>query len=994
MSISPSLEELVEDRRKKPIRAILKRGSTSEMVEFDLSKIANAVKKASIASGMNYDDSATTKFSEDVLARLESVQEVFPHSQRSIPQTEDIEDAVFQVFDNYNAKLIADEFSKRTSISETESLKISNELLKGLDHTGAFYMRYRDARAEVRRRLVNLPFEMKFDTTDTQLNIQNVQGAVKNSFFNREALLSLILEKTPVTYSDAISAVKGVEEVLAQRKATTQIGVEEITAIIDAKLLERGNSPKDLLTGDRLHITISDIEQMMYSKSVENSNIKSNNPEAVNLGIAELALKEMALRRIYSEEVSEAHKRGQIHIHDLGYPDRVYCSAHSIEYLKEYGLDKVVANLDAKSTTANNPMTLNNHLHTLFAAIQSSYAGALGVPNLNTLYGPVLLRETEIVQGYQIIRDEQGKVIKKLPIKLKKETLDSILQSEEAEVQRVRGFEESLNGEGKFVFNEMVDDGSGKLNCVSTEYSLKFSEGEKKKLLESLVSDLAEKKQEALREFVRQNGVVTQNYEFEQESSTKVLRVLSKKEMRQIAQNLVFGASQSAFSRGGQTLFIDFNLDLSIPAHMQNVPALFLGAQYNRVTKNSSGEWEVVEKTSEEPPRLPLQEKPNIHKSYDVIQPTDGTEFVTYGHDLVKEASREFTRALFQVIKDGDKYGNMFNFPKIDVHVGRETFEDPESNKLLKEACEVVEKNDSIYFMYDRGDGMNVAQCCRLRERITDPYILKHPEKMRFCGFQNVTINLPRIGYEAKGNNLEEKVDSTLKEIDKMMMVVLKAHAEKAKEIQKSLDTDGAPLRAMGKPSDDGEPYIDLSKSTYILGFIGLNELVQTLNKKEMHEDPESFKLGLKILTHMYTKKNELSEKYKLKLVIEESPAESANRRLAKIDYIQYPEQAGKVLKGDIEGDQMYYTNSGHLSSSAPVSGIDRMVLQSKTNALVEAGTITHFFTGEKENKANAVYDIVKTGYYNTQSSQIAFSGEHTICQKCGRHSRGLHDKC
>jgi len=913
MPFPESLESLLDHKREKPIKAILKRGG-SNIVNFDLSKIAEAIKKASIASGKNYDDTTSQFLAEKVLKKLESRGGIFHHSKRAIPQTEDVEDAVFEVFYEYNASLISEEISKQISVEKEKIFPIVFDVVKKFDPTGNFYEQYRNARAKVREKLVSLPFAISYDSTDKQLHIQNVKSST-TSVFNRDALISLILEKTPVNYNDAVSAIKGVEQVLAQRKSNTQISVEEITAIIDAKLLEKGYKPNDLLTGDRLGITVSDVEQLIFSKSNENSNIKSNNPEAVNLGIAELVLKEIALRKVYSEEVAEEHRKGNIHIHDLGYIDRVYCSAHSVEYIKKFGLDKVVANLDAKSSPAKSPMVLNNHIHTFFAAIQSSYAGALGLPMLNTLYGPALLKEVEYVTVDYKLKDDEGNIIQKKNEKIKKETLEHMLE----------------------------------------------------------------------------DGIIK---DFEIKETKKILKTLSRKEMHQIAQNLVFGASQSAFSRGGQTLFIDFNIDLAVPLHMRNVPALFLGGKYQRVIKNKDGEWEIVETTTKEPERISKKEGQTAYKSGDIIQPTDGTQFVTYGHELVRESAREFARALLKVAKEGDKYGNMFNFPKFDVHVSRETFEDPESNELLKEACDVVEHNDSVYFMYDRGDGMNVAQCCRLRERITDPELLKHPEKIRFCGFQNVTINLPRIGYEAKGNNLEEKIQYTFKELDRMMYIVLKAHAEKAKEIQKLLDTDGAPLRAMGKPSDDGEPYIDLKKATYIIGFAGLNELVQSLLGKEMHEDAEAFKLGLKILSHMHSVKNELAEKYKIKLVIEETPGESANRRLAKIDYLRYPEQAKKVLKGDIEKDEMYYTNSCHLSAKAPVSGLDRTILQSKTNPFVEAGAITHVFSGEKSNKSNAVYDFVKTIFYNTQSSQVVFSGEHTICQCCGTHMRGLKDSC
>jgi hypothetical protein len=140
--------------------------------------------------------------------------------------------------------------------------------------------------------------------------------------------------------------------------------------------------------------------------------------------------------------------------------------------------------------------------------------------------------------------------------------------------------------------------------------------------------------------------------------------------------------------------------------------------------------------------------------------------------------------------------------------------------------------------------------------------------------------------------------------------------------------------------------------------------------------------------------KQEFTKKYGMKFVMEETPGESTNRRFAKIDLAQFPDKAKPIMKGSLEADQPYYSNSSHLTADAPVSGLDRVILQSRLNPMIEAGAITHIFSGEKENKTNAVLDLVMAGFYETQSSQIVFSGEHTVCLKCGSHTRGLKCKC
>jgi len=48
-------------------------------------------------------------------------------------------------------------------------------------------------------------------------------------------------------------------------------------------------------------------------------------------------------------------------------------------------------------------------------------------------------------------------------------------------------------------------------------------------------------------------------------------------QLKQEAQYLIFSCSQNAFSRGGQTLFIDFNIHTGIPRYFENIPAIGRG---------------------------------------------------------------------------------------------------------------------------------------------------------------------------------------------------------------------------------------------------------------------------------------------------------------------------------------------------------------------------------------------------------------------------------
>ncbi len=410
----------------------------------------------------------------------------------------------------------------------------------------------------------------------------------------------------------------------------------------------------------------------------------------------------------------------------------------------------------------------------------------------------------------------------------------------------------------------------------------------------------------------------------------------SYKQMLQEAQNLIFAVAQGAFSWGGQTRFVDFNVHLSIPSYLKDVPAI--GPKGNYTGKTYS--------------------------------------------EYEKEAQM-FAKAMMEVWKNGDSQGKVFTFPKCDLHVSKESFTDPAQKELLLYACEVASHNGSPYFIFDR-DEVVLSACCRLRTRITDDYVLKHPESMRFCGFQVVTLNLPQAAYKAgKGD-----VSGCIKEIHNTMDLILKAHLEKKAFTKHVMNKSGTPLWQIGKIAMDGRPYVDLEECTYIFGLIGLNECVKYLIGEALHESEDAYKLGLKIVSAMYLRIKEYEKKHGLKFSLEETPAEGASLRLASVDLKRFP-MAKAFVRGNLESGEVYYTNSVHFEADAPISIFERIEKQGRFNSIIESGSITHVFTGEQRPDAGAIYSLIKKTWDNTQSAQLTISPEFTVCEDCGRISEG-----
>jgi anaerobic ribonucleoside-triphosphate reductase len=192
----------------------------------------------------------------------------------------------------------------------------------------------------------------------------------------------------------------------------------------------------------------------------------------------------------------------------------------------------------------------------------------------------------------------------------------------------------------------------------------------------------------------------------------------------------------------------------------------------------------------------------------------------------------------------------------------------------------------------------------------------------------------------------------------------------------------------------DGEPYYRLHKASFLIGMVGLNEMVQYHTGKQMHESKDATKFGLKVIAEMKKEAEMLGEQYGIRMPLEQTPAESTAYRFAKLDAKYYPLQAPTVIRGNRNNGEIYYTNSTYLNVAAPISAIERTKLEGVFHPLIDAGALTHVWLGEHKPAPESIAAFVRKTFENTQNAQIAFSPEFTSCLDCGRTVRGLYPTC
>ncbi len=418
----------------------------------------------------------------------------------------------------------------------------------------------------------------------------------------------------------------------------------------------------------------------------------------------------------------------------------------------------------------------------------------------------------------------------------------------------------------------------------------------------------------------------------------------SDSEVEQLAQMLIFEYSQQAVARGGQAIFSDINLYWEVPKHFETVQALGPGGEYTGKT----------------------------YKDYE------------------KDAQR-FVWALFDVYKKGDASGRPFFFPKPLVHITEKFFKTPGYEGFLRHICDVASFKGNTYFVFDRGETAKISECCRLSFKLDENDLkeAKEPWKMRYSALQNVTVNLPRIAYEADGD------DARLFQLltDRISVAVL-AHKEKKAFIEKLLSQGAKGPLGLLNMKLDGESYLRMKRASYLIGMTGLNEMVLCHTGENLHESDKSMKFGLRVIAHMKLISERFGRMENMKFVLEQTPAESTAHRFGRLDQKHFASASKSYLQGSIEKGEIYYTNSTLFPVGAPINAIQRVKYEGVFHPLIEAGSLTHIWMGDAQPDPDAMAGFVEKIFRNTNNDQVAFSPEFTMCKECLKTSRGLSEKC
>jgi len=197
-----------------------------------------------------------------------------------------------------------------------------------------------------------------------------------------------------------------------------------------------------------------------------------------------------------------------------------------------------------------------------------------------------------------------------------------------------------------------------------------------------------------------------------------------------------------------------------------------------------------------------------------------GKKYGDYAHD-----AKRFSHAILEVFEKGDAKGKPFILPRPLLHITETFWKNKDAREFLLYACDVAGLKGNTCFVFDRDE--KALSSALIDEERDKPWLA------RFAAIQSVTLNLPRLGYKAEGD--EKKLFALLREF---MEKAAKAHVQKKDFLEKLLSyAEAGPLAVLAM-NHDGFPFLRMNMASYVIGMADSMNLCKSIRGKNCINRP------------------------------------------------------------------------------------------------------------------------------------------------------------
>jgi len=416
---------------------------------------------------------------------------------------------------------------------------------------------------------------------------------------------------------------------------------------------------------------------------------------------------------------------------------------------------------------------------------------------------------------------------------------------------------------------------------------------------------------------------------------------LTYDEIKQAVQEFVFNINVPT-RQGNQTPFTNISLDLTVPEHLKNVPAIVGG------------------------------------KICDF----------TYG-DLQDEVDL-FNRAFAEIMLEGDAKGRPFSFPIPTFSLTKDFDWD---NPVYDPIWKMTSKYGIPYFANFINSDMKPEDvrslCCRLRIDLNGTLYRRggglFGSGVKTGSIGVITINLPRIGL------VSEDEEEFLDILTGLMWKAKDALEIKRETLEEFSDKGLYPYSSyyLKDTKEASGGYWTNHFST--VGLIGMNDAIYNMTGDSIISE-EGHAFSIRVLEHMREVLSLLQHSTGNIYNLEASPAEGASFKLALKDLKTF----GDIPFYNIDksnGSAPYYTNSSQLPAANDLNLFEALDHQDLLQTLYTGGTVQHVFLGESAPDSGSIKKLIKSIATNYKMPYFSITPTFSICPTHG-YITGEHLYC
>jgi anaerobic ribonucleoside-triphosphate reductase len=256
-----------------------------------------------------------------------------------------------------------------------------------------------------------------------------------------------------------------------------------------------------------------------------------------------------------------------------------------------------------------------------------------------------------------------------------------------------------------------------------------------------------------------------------------------------------------------------------------------------------------------------------------------------------------------------------------------------------------------------------------------------------------VTINLPRIGYEAEGEK------DFFARLDDRVRLAVESLIIKRKILEKFTEKNLYPYSRfyLREVKQGTGMYWKNHFST--IGIIGMNEACLNYMGKDIGS-MEGQAFALKAMDHLRDMLSQIQDQTGDIFNLEATPAEGTSFRLAMLDKHRYTDVRCANENEYRNGASPYYTNSTQLPVNYTDDLYQTLKLQDQLQTKYTGGTVLHVFLGERIGNIDAVKSLVRkiassyhlpyftlTPTFSVCPTHGYLAGEQPVCAHCNQET-------